>query len=366
MTFDEDLFSPNRRSKKTSSFLSYFFYGFLIFSTVVFFSNRISPASFWPAGFLAPLSPFVYVANIILLIYVAFKKPLMAFLLGIVLALGWPVVSKSYQFGNSSEEEINFSFRVLSYNTGFFSVPTVFSKQYSIPDYNMNVTNAIGWLRQNNADVLCLQEFFNDENSDIYNTVDALTEASDYQYHFVYKDQVKNRTQRGLIILSKFPIVDRGTVFLSTNHYNGAIYTDVQTPQGIVRIINVHLESMRLGTLKSSIYSAWNAYKRGVITHARQVDQLIAFMQECPYNMILCGDLNETPYSYVYRQLSTVMCNAFEKAGRGFGITYRGKNLSFLRIDQQFSSPEFNVLHYTTHEDIIFSQHLPIEASYSF
>ena len=368
MTSDEALFSSDTRQtrKKRLSSLSFLFYGLLVFSIIVFFSNRVSPASFWPAGFVAPLAPFIYIANVLLLIYLLFKQPFRAVLVGIVLIIGLPVVHKSYQFISSSEEVARPSLRVLSYNVSFFSVPTVFSKQYSMPDYNMLVTNAIGWLKQNDADILCLQEFFDDEDSDIYNTVDALTKDTGYQHHFVYKDQVKNRTRRGLIILSKFPIVDRGTIFTSENHYNGAVYADVQTPQGTVRMINVHLESMRLGTLKRNIFGALSAYKRGIAMHALQADQLIAFIRESPHPIILCGDLNETPYSYVYHQLAIVMNNAFEEAGQGFGVTYLGKRLSFLRIDQQFATPGLRILRYTTHHDITFSQHLPIEASYSF
>ena len=368
MTFDEALFSSDTRQtrKKRLSSLNFLFYGFLVFSVLAFFSNRLSPAAFWPAGFLAPLAPFIYTVNVLLLIYLLFRQPFRAVWVGIVLIVGLPIIHKSYQFTGSSEEVVHPSLRVLSYNVSFFSVPTVFSKQYSIPDFNMLVTNTIGWLKQNDADILCLQEFFDDEDSDIYNTVNALTKDTGYQHHFVYKDQVKNRTRRGLIILSKFPIVDRGTIFTSQNHYNGAIYADIQTAQGTVRIINVHLESMRLSTLKRSIFGALSAYKRGIATHARQTDQLIAFIQKSPHPVILCGDLNETPYSYVYHQLGVVMNNAFEEAGQGLGVTYLGRRLSFLRIDQQFATPGLRVLRYTTHHDITFSQHLPIEASYSF
>lgn len=166
-----------------------------------------------------------------------------------------------------------------------------------------------------------MQEFFDDQESAIFSTVETLTSASDYKHHFVYKDQVKNRTRRGLIILTKFPITNRGTVFTSANHYNGAIYADVKTPQGVVRVINTHLESMKLGSQKN-IVGVLRAYKDGVITHAHQSNQLKAFINKSQVPVILCGDLNETPYSYVYRQLANEMRNAFEERGNGFGFTY--------------------------------------------
>ena len=365
MAFDESSFS-SKRSKKNWRFPRYLLYGFLLISLLVFFSNRVSPAFFWPAGFLAPLAPLFYLLNVLLLIALLFVRPLGAALVGVILVVGFSIVSKSYQLNNISNRQASFSFRVLSYNVSFFFVPTVFSEQYRSPTHNMNVVNAINWIKQDNADILCLQEFFDDQDSDIYNTVENLTDTTSYTTHFVYKDQVKNKTRRGLIILSKFPIEDKGVIFTSQNHYNGAIYADVRTPQGIVRVVNVHLESMRLSSRKRNPFAALVAYKRGIVTHAKQTEDLISFLRQSPYQLVLCGDINETPYSYVYHQLASVLHNAFEEAGQGFGVTYLGKNLSFLRIDQQFYSSDFDILRFVTHKDITFSQHVPIEASYSF
>lgn len=51
---------------------------------------------------------------------------------------------------------------------------------------------------------------------------------------------------------------------------------------------------------------------------------------------IICGDFNSMPSTYNYTWLSRYFSNAFENAGNGFGITYLGKTLFFLRIDHQF------------------------------
>jgi endonuclease/exonuclease/phosphatase family metal-dependent hydrolase len=361
-TFKQIITSLANRQDRSTSGVG--FYGFLLLSVIVLFAHLVSPVLFWPAAFIAPLAPLLYCAIVVLAIVQVFIKPYRLIFIVVVIVAGLPIVHKTYQYNNNSQTTTA-SFRVMSYNVSFFSVPTVFSEQYRSPDYNVGVASTLDWILQNNADIVCLQEFFGDEESTIFNTVKALTASSEYQHHFVYKDQVKNRTRRGLIILSKFPIINRGTVFMSENYYNGAIYVDVKTQQGTVRVINAHLESMRLSSQKG-IFDKLRAYRRGAVTHARQVNQLMAFMNGSQTPAILCGDLNETPYSYVYHRLSKNLRNAFEEEGNGFGFTYQGNFLDFLRIDHHFSASVLNVEDHTTHDIVSFSKHLPIEARYSF
>ena len=303
-------------------------YFFVLVSLVALVVPRVSPATFWPAGFLASASPVLYLISIVLFFFLLARRSVHAGATLVVILAGWFLVGKTYQWGTSVPLSVP-SFRVLSYNVSFFSVPRVFSEAYRDPALNLTVDNAINWLRASGAEVLCLQEVFDDEDSDIYNTVETLANNGEYNHHFVYQDQVKNRTRRGLMILSKFPIVARGEVFISGNYFNGAIYADVLINDDTVRIINAHLESMHLGARQSNPLRVISAYRRGMVIHSRQVDRLVDFIQQSPYPTILSGDLNETPYGYVYHRLNALMNNAFEAAGQGFGFTYRGRKLFF-------------------------------------
>ena len=339
-------------------------YLLVLISGVALLANRVSPGDFWPAGFLAPLAPFFYLVTAGLFFLLLIKSPVHAVVPLLVVLLGMPLIPKTYQWNNNPAASTSLSIRVLSYNVSFFSIPTVFSKAYRDPQQNLTVTNTINWLQSNQADIQCLQEFWEDEDSDIYRTVAALTDSGTYDHYFVYKDQQKNRTRRGLIILSKFPIVERGKIFTSENYYNGAIYADILVDRDTIRIINTHLESMQLGKLQKNVMRTLGAYRSGLVTHSRQVQQLTAFVRRSPHPVILCGDLNETPYGYVYRQLNNLMHSAFKTAGQGFGFTYQGDRLFFLRIDNQFFTDPLEVVRYKTHQDLPFSKHLPVEAAY--
>jgi endonuclease/exonuclease/phosphatase family metal-dependent hydrolase len=62
--------------------------------------------------------------------------------------------------------------------------------------------------------------------------------------------------------------------------------------------------------------------------------------------------------------MKSLLNNAFEEAGNGFGFTYNGK-LFFLRIDNQFVDEGLTVTDFRTHRNIPFSDHFPISATYS-
>ena len=105
--------------------------------------------------------------------------------------------------------------------------------------------------------------------------------------------------------------------------------------------------------------------RKGFVSRAIQIKGLVNNIKECKYKIILCGDLNELPYSYPYFSLRGQLHNAFEKAGNGFGFTYNGK-LFFLRIDNQFFSKNLEINNFMTHRNIDYSDHFPLTASYSW
>ena len=65
---------------------------------------------------------------------------------------------------------------------------------------------------------------------------------------------------------------------------------------------------------------------------AHQAEEIQRHIDGSPYPVILCGDFNDTPLSYTYRQLSRKLTDSFIEKGRGIGNTYIGGFPSF-RID---------------------------------
>mgnify|MGYP003663557657 FL=1 len=85
--------------------------------------------------------------------------------------------------------------------------------------------------------------------------------------------------------------------------------------------------------------------------------------QESKYKMIICGDFNNTAYSYVYRKIKGDLKDTFKKAGNGFGRTYHFKYFP-IRIDFIFADESFKVNTFKTYDDHL-SDHFPIMTSLS-
>ena len=79
----------------------------------------------------------------------------------------------------------------------------------------------------------------------------------------------------------------------------------------------------------------YHQLKGGFEDRAIQVKELEKWIEESPYPVMVCGDLNELPYGFAYGKIRKYLRNSFEDAGRGFGFTYHRKP-GFLRIDNQF------------------------------
>jgi endonuclease/exonuclease/phosphatase family metal-dependent hydrolase len=83
--------------------------------------------------------------------------------------------------------------------------------------------------------------------------------------------------------------------------------------------------------------------------------------KECKYAKIVCGDMNNSAFSYVYRNIKEDMKDAFEQAGMGFGASY---NFKFYpaRIDYVFVEKNIEVKKFKTDDSVKLSDHFPVYA----
>ena len=81
-------------------------------------------------------------------------------------------------------------------------------------------------------------------------------------------------------------------------------------------------------------------------------------VQQSPYPVVYCGDINATPASYTYRFLRGGLQDAFLQKGSGIGNTF-SELLPTLRIDMCFPAKEFSVLQCTTVYEKL-SDHYPV------
>ncbi|MBX9853028.1 MAG: endonuclease/exonuclease/phosphatase family protein [Cytophagaceae bacterium] len=283
-----------------------------------------------------------------------------------VLLFAGKYISATYAF-SLNENDGNLS--LLNYNV------RVFNAYDHLRDENYIVNNKmIKWVGDHKAGIKCFQEFYHYPSIPVFRTIEMLKMNTPYYY---FQPGYKIAKQEfGIAIFSKYPIINKGEIIFQEGSSNQAIFADIKINKDTIRIYNVHLQSMSINEEKLPGLSASQNFaerlryllhklKIGYVFRTKQIIILLEHMEKCPYKIILSGDLNDTPYSYSYQKIKRKLDNAFEEKGNGFGFTYNGK-LPFLRIDNVFFDEGFDIRDFKTHYDIKFSDHYPIEASFSF
>jgi endonuclease/exonuclease/phosphatase family metal-dependent hydrolase len=199
-------------------------------------------------------------------------------------------------------------------------------------------------LKGEDPDVFCLQEFPYERR-----------QAGKYITYLVNHSELDHVYQErgGLVIFSRFPLRNKTSVYFE-NKVNGYQYADVEVKGQTLRLFNVHLQSNSVTNLAEEVAERGNfqeretwmnvggmisRYKRAAAMRAQQIGEIKQVIAESPHPVILCGDFNDVPQSYVYRRLSEQLKDTFKEKGSGLGMTYSGA-IPGLRIDYVFISPQ--------------------------
>ena len=372
--------------------------------------EQVPAGAFWPVVFGALTTPVALLLTALLALYWLRRNWRVAVLPIVALGLTWPHVQRGLALHASPNEELRTGERrkpmkneelpngeiphssffvphsnsvsLLSANVRIFNVYA----QLRDPDYASS-RGFIRWLATSPADVLCLQEFYNEprrskESGGVFQSEDQLGKGSG-RHAFVSTSLTNSAgAEFGLAIFSRFLIVRRGTIPFGKLSQNHAMWADLARPAGpghprpdTIRVFNLHLQSMSMAEadiaaatesragLRQKAPNLLRRFRNGAVARGMQVDTIVARVQRSPYPVLLAGDTNDLPYSYVYDQLADHLQNAWATVGLGFGATYNGR-LPGLRIDQQFASREWQVLGCKVHREIKWSDHFPVEGLY--
>ena len=354
--------------------------------------EQIPARAFWPALFGALTTPAALALTALLALYWLRRNWRVALLPILALGLTWPHVQRglALHVGNwvlerSGENPLDNdpstkslrlnSVRMLSANVRIFNVYAELREPGDASSKNF-----IRWLATSPADVLCLQEYYNEprrskESGGVFQSEDQLGRGSGR--HSFVSTSLTNRVgaEFGMAIFSRYPIVRRGVIPFGKLTQNHAMWADLARATDTIRVFNVHFQSMSMAEsdivtatesragLRQKAPNLLRRFRNGAVARGMQVDTVLARVLRSPYPVLLAGDFNDLPYSYTYDQLADHLQNAWASTGLGIGATYHGQ-LPFLRIDQQFASPQWQVLGCRVHQEIKWSDHYPLEALY--
>lgn len=343
----------------------------LVMSVISYLSVLVSPNFFWLSGFVSMLIPFCLIMNVFFVLLWWWRKRWYVLYSLFVLILGFPFWQASISLGGLWSEDLTAKekyWSVLSYNVREFNV-------YQENDNFQTTKNTISWLKNDTSDIICIQDFYNAETDTIFNTREQLmakNTQNTYHFHSRYTSANHRNGKFGIAIFSKYPFIATGEVPFNIRTDNGAIFADIVKENDTLRIYNIHLESMSINqnelhpidNPEETFWYAGSRLKKGFKMRAGQVNAILKHIQASPYPVIVCGDLNDLPYSYSYFKLHQSLSNAFESKGLGTEFSFNGK-LFFLRIDNQFyNDKKLDCLYFNTHREVIFSDHFPIRSVY--
>lgn len=216
-------------------------------------------------------------------------------------------------------------------------------------------------LKAQNADVLCIVEFFHSTNPIYYDNLHYVLKELGYPYYYFSWDDDGGDQWVGQAIFSKHPIIDSSLVrFPKPTMNESLIYADIVFRNDTIRVYTTHLQSVRFGredyesiekiknrddSLIENSRNIFSKLKRGFVYRSRQTDIVKKQIDKSPYPVIITGDFNDVPNSSTYFTISKNLQDAFLAKGFGIGRTYTNIS-STLRIDYILASKNFSVQQY--------------------
>lgn len=366
--------NPNPRNKKTRRhigskilFIPAVLVGLMLVFTAV--CPFIDPAVFFP-GFLVGLCfPALLLLGVIFTLFFLFKNWRKGIILLIPLLLNYSNIRNFIQLSGNAEPHQSLwrkadRIKVLTYNVQLFGY-------YNSTDIKDQL---IGFLKDQNADIVCLQEYYERPGKDF------LIRKWMNQAGYIYTTaRSVNGVTSGNVIYSKHKILSNGIVNGLSNH--DAIFAEFEVDGKKIRVYNIHLSSYRFDSqdhgfviqaakgendleyYKGGALRMLRKMKKATRERSHQIDCILSHLNQPGWDgpVLVCGDMNDQPISYTYRTfIKDNLTDAFITQGKGLGQTYEGFYPSY-RIDYILYKGCLKSLYFNTHK-VDYSDHRPVSS----
>ncbi|MDE5783262.1 MAG: endonuclease/exonuclease/phosphatase family protein [Prevotella sp.] len=323
-----------------------------IFTLFGLFGGSVNPATGTAMAMLVYVLPYLLIGNAVMLIYRLIRRDWIWLSISAVpLLCSIPYIGTIYQTGLFNSTPNSTGIKIATYNV------EAFGREIS----GFKAEDILTEMKKQGVDIFCIQEYNeasgNKKNSDSYKT------------YFPYMAMGRN----DMAIYSRYPLEASEIIdFGRTN--NSGMWADVNVNGQKIRIFNVHLETTGFnrtlhniakqevqGTKienNAIIKAIYGNYTRGMAVRAQQADQVAREIEHSDIPVIVCGDFNDVPYSYVYKTMLGELVDGFKECGKGFMYTMRERKFK-VRIDYIFHSEELKGETYYR-EKLNYSDHYPV------
>ncbi len=331
-------------------------YGVVFFFLLACLAPYLNPQTWWFISFLGIGFPFLLLAVIFFLVWWLFVKRKYALISGIALLLGFKSVNAFFALGFPKKfvaEKKPQTIRIATWNVARF----IEMKRNSNKGSQIRL-KMMDQIRQQNADIICLQEFFHSYDPTWYANLDYIRTKLNYPYHYFSHDMDGDKHFTGSVIFSRYPIIDSGLIrYPRPSLPEALVHADIRLNNRIIRVYTTHLQSLQFRKsdyekidkikegdegLVNNSKTIFSKIKVGITNRMIQTDIIQQVLGDSPYPVVFCGDLNDIPNSYTYFKIRDGMQDAFLKKGFGIGRTFSAISPT-LRIDYIFADNRFRV-----------------------
>lgn len=299
------------------------------------YGGRVDP-TIWTLPSLASLAlPVVtLVALVALALMALFKQWRAAVLVVGALMLSWPTLRLISPFTliHPTAEEGKTQLSVLTMNVTEFN-------------WNRNdgkPSESLRYILDQDADIVVIQEGL------VYFPFEQLAPVKPMLEELYKKYPYRKKHFYDVGILSKYPFTELTPPVLTQDTLGYFIKVwDVEAPGGDLRVINMHLSSLRFthndtkviesmnvpSDRKGRIKSVASKLDVGFRNHVRQAQAIRQVLDDTPGDVIVMGDMNDTPGSFTYRTVcGDDMRDAWAETGFGPTYTFNAHHM-YVKID---------------------------------
>lgn len=320
------------------------------------FATWADPREWWFITMLGLGFPVLLLLLLLLLLGWLIVRPRWALISAITLLLGYKSISVFFAFnapGAFQYKKDPRQIRVVTWNVARFIEMMRNNNKGSQTRLKM-----MDLIKAQDADILCFQEFFHSFDSAWYPNINYIRDNFNYPYWYYSHDNDGEKHYTGSIIFSRYPIIDSGMIrYPRPTLPDALLHADIKVNDDTIRVYTTHLQSLQFGkddyekisaiedandSLIHNSRSIASKIRKGFTYRSIQADIIKQVLQDCPYPMLFCADLNDVPNSYTYFTVRGDMQDAFLEKGFGIGRTFSGLSPT-LRIDYILADRHFKV-----------------------
>jgi len=339
--------------------------GVVLLLLITGYAYKLNPEYTPVLSLLCYAFPLVALANLVFIIYwlIRFKIWVLISLFAVLLTYGSYRAWFPLNVGHETSE--GKTFNVLSFN--------VMNLEYHKDLDDEALHPIVEYIQQSDADIVCLQEVGVDFIMNRLKTKKTKKALKAYPYIVTGASQGRY----SVVCLSKYPVLSSKRIQYESKS-NSSFRYDIKVDDETITVINNHLESNKLNPKEKDQYKQLLTNgesneltkvaellggKVGSATsiRARQAVAVAKEIKTTSNRVIVCGDFNDVPGSYVYRTISKGLTDVWVKEGSGWGYTFH-ENLFLFRIDYILHSSDIKTIDVKI-DKLKISDHYPLMAT---